>query len=160
MTKRQFVNTKGDTWEWEETSETREAIKKLQIDIDERIRQLEKDAPDYGVGKWNLLHLMNIKKPGEEFFPKYFYVAKELGEGVKAEEILKVMESLAGVVVKKRVEDKLAPFGFNKEKKDAESQSPFEDMQKLDDMYEELLWHPDDELQFTYDGEKLTIISL
>tara|TARA_B000000441_G_C21748513_1_gene359844 strand:+ start:1889 stop:2044 length:156 start_codon:yes stop_codon:yes gene_type:complete len=51
MTKRQFVSTKGDTWEWEETSETREAIKKLQIDIDERIRQLEKDAPDYGVGK-------------------------------------------------------------------------------------------------------------
>ena len=51
MTTRQFVNTKGDTWEWEETSETREAIKKLQINIDERIRQLEKEAPDYGVGK-------------------------------------------------------------------------------------------------------------
>ena len=26
-------------------------LKNLQIDIDERIRQLEKDAPDYGVGK-------------------------------------------------------------------------------------------------------------
>ena len=50
-------------------------------------------------------------------------MAKELGEDAKAEEILKVMESLAGVVMKKRVEDKLAPFGFNKEKKDAESQS-------------------------------------
>ena len=60
---------------------------------------------------------------GEEFWPKYWYVAKELGEGAKAEEVLKVMESLAGVVMKKRVEDKLAPFGFNKEKKDAESQS-------------------------------------
>ena len=85
-------------------------------------------------------------------------MAKELGEGAKAEEILKVMESLAGVVMKKRVEDKLAPFGFNKEKKDAESQSKlFEDMQKLDDMYEELLWHPDDELQFTHDGEKIII---
>ena len=81
---------------------------------------------------------MNIKKR-EEFFPKYFYVAKELGEGAKAEEILKVMESLAGVVMKKEVEDKLAPFGFNKEKKDAESQSLFEDMQKLDDMYEVVL---------------------
>ena len=23
------------------------------------------------------------------------------------------------------------------------------DMQKLDDLYEELLWHPDDELQFS-----------
>ena len=33
------------------------------------------------------------------------------------------------------------------------------DMQKLDDMYEELLWHPDDELQFTHDGEKIIIIN-
>ena len=31
------------------------------------------------------------------------------------------------------------------------------DMQKLDDMYEELLWHPDDELQFTHDGQKIII---
>ena len=33
----------------------------------------------------------------------------------------------------------------------------YEDMQKLDDMYEELLWHPDDELQFTHDGTKIII---
>ena len=26
--KRQFVSTKGDTWEWEETPETAEALKK------------------------------------------------------------------------------------------------------------------------------------
>ena len=56
----------------------------------------------------------DYKEHSQEFFDKYFYVAKELGEGAKAEEILKVMESLAGVVMKKRVEDKLAPFGFNK----------------------------------------------
>ena len=31
------------------------------------------------------------------------------------------------------------------------------DMQKLDDMYEELMWHPHDELQFTHDGEKIII---
>ena len=30
-------------------------------------------------------------------------------------------------------------------------------MQKLDDMYEELLWHPDDELVFTHDGQKIII---
>ena len=36
----------------------------------------------------------------------------------------------------------------------------FVDMQKLDDMYEELLWHPDDELQFTHDGEKIIIKNL
>ena len=33
----------------------------------------------------------------------------------------------------------------------------WKDMQKLDDMYEELMWHPDDELQFTHDGEKIII---
>ena len=33
----------------------------------------------------------------------------------------------------------------------------YEDMQKLDDLYEELLWHPDDELQFTHDGQKIII---
>jgi len=30
-------------------------------------------------------------------------------------------------------------------------------IQKLDDMYGELMWHPDDELQFTHDGEKIII---
>ena len=33
----------------------------------------------------------------------------------------------------------------------------FEDIQKLNDMYEELMWHHDDELQFTHDGEKIII---
>ncbi len=33
----------------------------------------------------------------------------------------------------------------------------YQDMQKLDDMYEELMWHPDDELQFTRDGQKIII---
>ncbi len=33
----------------------------------------------------------------------------------------------------------------------------YADMQKLDDMYEELLWHPEDELQFSHDGEKIII---
>ena len=66
--------------------------------------------------------LDEYKEAGEEFFPKYFYVAKELGEDAKAEEILKVMESLAGVVMKKRVEEKLATFGFHKDKKNDEPQ--------------------------------------
>ena len=35
----------------------------------------------------------------------------------------------------------------------------YQDMQKLDDMYEELLWHPDDELQFTHDGQRIIIIN-
>jgi hypothetical protein len=56
----------------------------------------------------------DYQKAGEEFWPKYWYVAKELGENAKAEEILKVMESLAGVAMKQKSEDKIGPFGFNK----------------------------------------------
>ena len=33
----------------------------------------------------------------------------------------------------------------------------WQDIQKLDDMDEELMWHPDDEVQFTHDGEKIII---
>ena len=33
------------------------------------------------------------------------------------------------------------------------------DIQKLDDLYEELLWDPDDELQFTHDGKRVIIIN-
>jgi len=33
----------------------------------------------------------------------------------------------------------------------------WKDIQRLDDLYEELLWDPDDELQFTHDGEKIII---
>ena len=47
MTKKTFVTKSGDTWEWEETEEVRKAVKRLHQDI----RKLEKEAPDYGVGK-------------------------------------------------------------------------------------------------------------
>ena len=49
---------------------------------------------------------------GEEFFPKYYYVARELGEGAKAEEILKVMEALAVRALETRVEENRGPMGF------------------------------------------------
>ena len=47
MTKKTFVSSKGETWEWEETEETRKAVEKLH----QTIRELEAKAPDYGVGK-------------------------------------------------------------------------------------------------------------
>ena len=47
MTKKEFVNSKGETWEYEETEEVRKAVERLH----ETIRELEKNAPDYGVGK-------------------------------------------------------------------------------------------------------------
>ena len=64
----------------------------------------------------------DYQKAGEEFWPKYWYVAKELGESAKTEDILKVMESLATVAMKQKVQDKIGPFGFNK-KKDEQNES-------------------------------------
>ena len=48
---------------------------------------------------------------GEKFFDKYYYVARELGENPKAEEILKVMDALNGLVMKKRANSH-NPVGF------------------------------------------------
>jgi|TARA_B000000437_G_scaffold142490_1_gene103765 hypothetical protein len=68
-----------------------------------------------------LLTLEDYQKAGETFWPKYWYVAKELGEEAKPEDILKVMETLGGVALKLALEEKLTgPFGFNK-KKDEDS---------------------------------------
>ena len=44
-----------------------------------------------------ILTLEDYQKAGEHFWSKYGDVAKELGEGAKTEDILKVMESLGGV---------------------------------------------------------------
>ena len=62
--------------------------------------------------------LEDYQKAGEEFWPKYWYVAKELGEGAKPEQVLKVMENLANVAMREKVEEKIGPFGFNKKKEE------------------------------------------
>jgi hypothetical protein len=62
-----------------------------------------------------LLTLEDYQKAGEHFWPKYWYVAKELGEGAKPEDILKVMETIGGVALKLKIESNI-PFGFNKNK--------------------------------------------
>jgi hypothetical protein len=68
-----------------------------------------------------LLTLDDYKKAGENFWEKYWYVAKELGEDAKTEDILKVMETLGGVALKLKLEEKMAgPFGFNKKKEEDE----------------------------------------
>ena len=64
------------------------------------------------------LTLEDYQKAGEEFWPKYWYIAKELGEDAKPEQILKVMEAIGGVALKLALTDKLPPFGFNKKKED------------------------------------------
>ena len=61
-----------------------------------------------------LLTVEDYQKAGETFWPKYDYVAKELGEDAKPEDVLKVMEAIGTVALKVKLEDTLAPFGFNK----------------------------------------------
>ena len=69
-----------------------------------------------------LLTLEDYQNAGESFWPKYWYVAKELGEDSKPEDILKVMETLGGVALKLALEEKLTgPFGFNKKKEEEET---------------------------------------
>ena len=64
-----------------------------------------------------ILTLEDYQKAGETFWPKYWYIAKELGEGAKTEDILKCMEAVGGVALKLALEEKGAgPFGFNKVK--------------------------------------------
>ena len=70
-----------------------------------------------------LLTLRDYEKAGEAFWPKYHYVAKELGDGAKPEDILKVMEAVGGVALKLALEEKLTgPFGFNKKKQEEEEE--------------------------------------
>ena len=68
-----------------------------------------------------LLTLEDYQKAGETFWPKYWYVAKALGEDAKAEDILKVLESIGTVALRLKMEEKEGPFGFNKKEKEADS---------------------------------------
>ena len=63
---------------------------------------MDKDKP---------VSLEEYQSVGEEWFPKYKYVSEQLGYGVKAEDILKVMESLAAQAMKKRSENNTS-IGF------------------------------------------------
>ena len=66
------------------------------------------------------LTLEDYQNAGEKFWPKYWYVAKELGEDAKPEDILKVMESIGAVALKLKLEDTLSPFGFNKKSEESD----------------------------------------
>lgn len=61
-----------------------------------------------------LLTVEDYEKAGETFWPKYWYVAKELGEGAKPEDVLKILESIGTVALRLKLEEKEGPFGFNK----------------------------------------------
>ncbi len=67
------------------------------------------------------LTVEEMKAASEQFFPLFDVILSNMPENSKIEDCLKVMESVAQLAQKKRVEDKLtAPFGFNK-KKDEET---------------------------------------
>ena len=66
-----------------------------------------------------LLTLEDYELAGQTFWPKYWYVAKELGEDAKSEDILKVMEAVGGIAMKFALDDKEGPFGFNKKKEES-----------------------------------------
>jgi ubiquinone biosynthesis protein UbiJ len=51
MTKRQFVDSKGNTWEWDETEEVRKAVARLHDTIRELEKKNAENGGDYGVGK-------------------------------------------------------------------------------------------------------------
>ena len=53
-----------------------------------------------------LLTLEDYEKAGETFKYKYWYIAKELGEGAKTEDILKVMEAVGGIALKFALEER------------------------------------------------------
>ncbi len=68
-----------------------------------------------------LLTLDDYQRAGETFWPKYWYISKELGEGAKTEDVLKCMEAIGGVALKLALEEKSAdPFGFDKKKEEVE----------------------------------------
>ena len=51
MTKKQFVNSKGETWEYEETEEMRKAVERLHDTIRDLEKKNAEKGNDYGVGK-------------------------------------------------------------------------------------------------------------
>ena len=61
-----------------------------------------------------LLTVEDYEAAGETFWPKYWYVAKELGEGAKPEDVLKILESIGTVALRLKLEEEEGPFGFNK----------------------------------------------
>ena len=77
-----------------------------------------------------LLTLEDYQKAGEHFWPKFFYVYKELGEEARIEDVLKVMEALGGVALKMALDDKEGPFGFNKKDKEVDDKLGYDTYSK------------------------------
>ena len=56
-----------------------------------------------------------VQAAADKFFPLFDIILKNMPEGSKTEDCLKVMESVCGLAQKMRLEkDSDGPFGFNK----------------------------------------------
>jgi len=56
-----------------------------------------------------------VQAAADKFFPLFDIILKNMPEGSKTEDCLKVMESVCGLAHKMRLEkDSEGPFGFNK----------------------------------------------
>ena len=71
-----------------------------------------------------LLTVEDYQKAGESFFPKYWYVAKELGEDARAEDILKILEVHRYSCIATEDGKKEGPFGFNKKDEEVPATDP------------------------------------
>ena len=74
------------------------------------------------------LTVEDYQKAGDEFWPKYWYISKELGEGATVEDILKVMETIGGIALKKKLEDNFQVLldSIKRKKKNLKNPRPFE----------------------------------
>ena len=67
------------------------------------------------------LTLDDYKRAGEEFYLSIGMLPRNWVKMLNLSKILKVMEAVGTVALKLVVEDKLAPFGFNKKKDDGDT---------------------------------------
>ena len=67
--------------------------------------------------------LEEYKEVSPEFFPKYEYVREQLPEGSSTEDVLRIMETLSMLAMKKRAEEtKPNVIGFNREIDDGQTE--------------------------------------
>ena len=63
----------------------------------------------------------DYKEVADDFFDKYNFVAERLPENTRAEDVIKIMQNLAGLVAKKRAESKVGTIGFIKDEEIADA---------------------------------------
>ena len=98
--KRQFVSTKGDTWEWEETTEAAELSVNF---INLSLLVTMKDHSMHILNQRNQMKDYDPLTPDEvnnaakEFFPLFDIVHRNMPENCTVEDTIKVMETVCNM---------------------------------------------------------------